>query len=380
MTASALPLLILELTGAQSQEHVLGLVAAAAALPAVLLAIPSGVGADRFDRRRLLIGSDVASGVVLAGLVALIITDHLEVPVLVVAAFVLGATAALFTAAVQPVIPSIVADHQLDEANGKLAAAADGTEFVGTPLGPLLFSINPWTPFLVDAVSFVGSARLLRTLPPQPPAESATREQSRLKPAIELVRGSPSLMRIWVALGLLSLTGGLVFTVLPIILRQQVGVSLGWYGAMMTLVAVGSTAAGIASGRVITLFGHRTTLALVIAINAVSYVVLGITERWVWAAVALTLWGASVTLGGVVTMTIRQRLIPPHLAGRTLALFQFVLALGGLLGGLAAVVLADVFDAGSMAVLAGWMQMPVLILLLRGLPVRPSISGPPPGG
>jgi hypothetical protein len=33
-----------------------------------------------------------------------------------------------------------------------------------------------------------------------------------------------------------------------------------------------------------------------------------------------------------------------------------------------------------MAVLAGWMQMPVLILLLRGLPVRPSISGPPPGG
>lgn len=377
MSAAALPLLVLELTGDRNQEHVLGLVAAGAALPAVLLSIPSGVGADRFDRRRLLVGSEAASGVVLAGLVGLILADRVSVAALVVAAFVLGATAVLFTAAVQPVIPTIVADEQLDEANGKLAAAADGTEFVGTPLGPVLYSVTPWTPFLLDALSFVASARLLRTLPPQPPAHAADPDRTRIGPAVDHLRGSPPLKRLWLALGLLSLTGGLVLTVLPIILREEVGVSLGWYGALMTLVAVGSTLAGITSGRVIALLGQRTTLAIVVATNAVSYVVLGVTEHWVWAAVALALWGASVTLGGVVTMTVRQRLIPGHLAGRTLALFQFVLALGALLGSLAAVVLGGAMEAGSMAVLAGWLQIPVLLLLLRGLPVRPAPTGVP---
>ncbi len=143
MTAAALPLLILELTSENQQEHVLGLVAAAAALPALLFALPSGMSADRHDRRRLLIGSELVSGIAMALVVVLLFADRLNIALVVVLAFVMGSASVLFTAAVQPTVPTIVPDELLDDANGKLAAAADGTEFVGTPLGPLLFALAP---------------------------------------------------------------------------------------------------------------------------------------------------------------------------------------------------------------------------------------------
>jgi MFS family permease len=333
----------------------------------VLLALPSGVSADRFDRRRLLIGSELVSGLVLALAVVLIVSDRLTVPFLVVLAFVLGAAAVVFTAAVQPTVPTIVAEAQLDDANGKLAAAADGTEFVGTPLGPLLFAIAPWMPFLVDALTFGASAQLLRAVPTQPRPTAAERARVRIGPAVEHLRGSRPLWSIWLALGLLSMSGALVLTIMPVVLREQVGVSLAWYGPLLTVVAIGATAAGLCARPVIVAVGRRTTLIGAVVGNAVAYLVLGTTDSWVVAGAALAGWGFTVTLGGVVTMTIRQRLIPADLMGRVLSLFQFVLAIGALVGSLVAAVVGDAIDAGTLIVLAGLLQFGVLGLLMAGL-------------
>jgi MFS family permease len=367
MTTAALPLLVLDVVGHANQEHTLGFVAAAAALPVVLLALPSGVSADRFDRRRLLIGSELVSGLVLALAVVMIVSDRLTVPFLVVLAFVLGASAVVFTAAVQPTVPTIVAAEQLDDANGKLAAAADGTEFVGTPLGPLLFAVAPWMPFLVDALTFGASAQLLRAVPPQPRPTAGERVRVRIGPAVEHLRGSRPLWSIWLALGLLSMSGALVLTVMPVVLRERVGVSLAWYGPLLTVVAIGATAAGLCARAVIAAVGRRTTLVSAVVGNAVAYLVLGTTGSWVVAGAALAGWGFTVTLGGVVTMTIRQRLIPVDLMGRVLSLFQFVLAVGALVGSLVAAVVGDAIDAGTLTVLAGLLQFGVLGLLMAGL-------------
>jgi MFS family permease len=367
MTTAALPLLVLDIVGQTDQEHILGFVGAAAALPAVLFAVPSGVSADRFDRRRMLIGSELVSSLALALAVALIVSDRLTVPYLVVLAFVLGAAAVVFTAAVQPTVPTIVAEEDLDDANGKLAAAADGTEFVGTPLGPLLFAVAPWMPFLVDALTFGASAQLLRAVPPQPRPTVGERVVVRIGPAVEHLRGSRPLRSIWLALGLLSMTGALVLTIMPVVLRERVGVSLAWYGPLLTVVAVGATAAGLCARMLIEVLGRRTTLIAAVVGNAVAYIVLGTTDSWVVAGAALAGWGFSVTLGGVVTMTIRQRLIPVDLMGRVLSLFQFVLAVGALVGSLVAAVVGDAIDAGTLTVVAGLAQFGVLGLLMAGL-------------
>jgi predicted MFS family arabinose efflux permease len=268
---------------------------------------------------------------------------------------------------VQPTVPTIVTEEQLDDANGKLAAAADGTEFVGTPLGPLLFAVAPWMPFLVDALTFGASAQLLRAVPAQPRPTAGERVRVRIGPAFDHLRGSRPLWSIWLALGLLSMSGALVLTVMPVVLRRQVGVSLAWYGPLLTVVAVGATAAGLCARPVIVAVGRRTTLIGAVVGNAVAYLVLGTTDSWVVAGAALAGWGFTVTLGGVVTMTIRQRLIPADLMGRVLSLFQFVLAIGALVGSLVAAVVGDAIDAGTLIVLAGLLQFGVLGLLMAGL-------------
>jgi predicted MFS family arabinose efflux permease len=367
MTTAALPLLILELTSESQQEHVLGLVAAAAALPALLFALPSGMSADRHDRRQLLIGSELVSGVAMALVVVLVVADRLTIVLVVVLAFVMGSASVLFTAAVHPTVPTIVPDELLEDANGKLAAAADGTEFVGTPLGPLLFALAPWAPFLLDAVTYGASAALLRAVPPQPRASVARRAEMRLDSAIDHLRRSRPLVAIWFALGALSLTGALVFTLLPVVLRDRVGVSVAGYGPLLTLVAFGSTAAGLCAKWIIAALGQRVALAVGVIGNAIAYIVFGTTDRWWVAGAALAAWGFSVTLGGVVTMTIRQRLIPGAMMGRVLALFQLVIAVGTVAGSLLAAVIGDAVGVGTVIVVAGVAQFAVLALVMAGL-------------
>jgi MFS family permease len=189
----------------------------------------------------------------------------------------------------------------------------------------------------------------------------------RIGPAVEHLRGSRPLRSIWLALGLLSMTGALVLTIMPVVLLERVGVSLAWYGPLLTVVAVGATAAGLCARAVIDTLGRRATLIAAVVGNAVAYIVLGTTRSWVMAGVALAAWGFSVTLGGVVTMTIRQRLIPPELMGRVLSLFQFMLAVGALVGSLIAAVVGDAVDAGTLTVVAGLVQFGVLGLLMAGL-------------
>lgn len=367
MTTAALPLLILELTGETQQEHALGLVAAAAALPALLFALPSGVSADRHDRRRLLIGSEVVSGVAMLVTVILIVSDRMTVGFLTVLAFVMGTASVLFIAAVQPTVPTLVPSELLVDANGKLAAAADGTEFIGTPLGPLLFAVAPWAPFLVDAVTYGGSAVLLRTIPPQPRASAAQRAALRLRDGVTHLRSSRSLLAIWIALGALSISGALVLTLLPVVLREQVGVSKAGYGPLLTLIAFGSTAAGLCAKWIIGALGTRASLALAITGNAVAYIVLGTTDRWWVAGLVIAVWGFCVTLGGVVTMTIRQRLIPAALMGRVMSLFQLAIAVGTLVGTLLAAAIGDLVSVGTMIVVAGAAQFAVLAVVLVGI-------------
>lgn len=382
MTAAALPLLILELTSENQQEHVLGLVAAAPALPALLFALPSGMSADRHDRRRLLIGSELVSGIAMALVVVLLFADRLNIALVVVLAFVMGSASVLFTAAVQPTVPTIVPDELLDDANGKLAAAADGTEFVGTPLGPLLFALAPWAPFLADAVTYGASAVLLRAVPPQPHASAPTRAEVRLRSGIAYLRSSQPLVAIWFALGALSLTGALVFTLLPVVLRDRLSVSVAGYGPLLTLIAFGSTAAGLCAKWIISALGQRAALVVGVTGNAVAYIVFGTTERWWVAGVALAAWGFSVTLGGVVTMTIRQRLIPGQMMGRVLALFQLVIAVGTVAGSLLAAAIGDAVGVGTVIVAAGVAQFAVLGLVMVGLagvdPGVPTVADPEP--
>ncbi|MBR7837050.1 MFS transporter [Actinospica durhamensis] len=146
--AAAFPLLAVSLT---RNPILISGVAVATQLPGVLLALPAGSLADRFDRRQIVIAADAVRLAFLLGLIGLIASGWATMSVLYVVVFVSGATDVVRATAAGTLVPSLVPLEQLDRANGRMVTAEiAGSEFIGPPLGGFLFGIAWVLPFAVN--------------------------------------------------------------------------------------------------------------------------------------------------------------------------------------------------------------------------------------
>ena len=290
--------------------------------------------------------------------------------VLAAITFLIGAGETIFITASQSAIPSFVNEAYLDDANGRLQAADDvGREFVGPPLGSLIFRLATWVPFAADAVSYVVSAALLARLPKAPPSgPSEVRPRPTMAPAWAYFRNTRTLVVLAGAMFTLSLCGSAVLAMLVLLVRRQYSLDGGWFGPALTVIACGATLAGVVAGRIRARLSARWAMAAAVAVNAASYVLLGTTSLWPIAAIALFAWGFAVTFGNITSIGIRQRLIPTELLGRVMGIFRGALSAGGVIGALGSGLLARATSVGTVAVAAGALQLPVVVALVIGLP------------
>ena len=383
MTTAALPLLA---SITPPSELVLGAIAAAGLLPGVVLAVPAGLIADRYDRGRVLVAADLLrAAVVLAAAVALVV-GSLPGVALAAITFLIGAGETVFITASQSAIPSFVAPACLDDANGRLQAADDvGREFVGPPLGSLVFRLATWVPFVADAVSYLVSAVLLLRLPrAATPAATTPGERPTMAPAWAFFRRSRTLVVLAGAMFTLSLCGSAVLAMLVLLVREQYSLDGAWFGPALTIIACGATIAGVFAGRIRARTPARRAMAAAVTVNGASYVLIGTSSWWPVAAIALFTWGFAVTLGNITSLGIRQRVIPGELLGRVMGLFRAALGAGGVIGALGSGVLAGATSVGTVATLAGLLQLPVVVALAIGLPkgagdLQPAIEPQPAG-
>lgn len=367
MTVSAVPLLA---SITPPSELLLGVIAAAGLLPGVLLAVPAGVLADRYDRGRMLVVADVGrAAVMIVGAIALLIGD---LPGIVLAAitFLIGAGDTLFVTAAQSALPSFVPPAQLDDANGHLQAADNvGSEFIGPPVGSFLFRLGTWIPFVADAVSYAVSAALLLRLPRAPrPTATELSPRPTMAPAWAYFRSTRALVVLAGSMLMLSLCGSAVLAMLVLLVRERLDLDAGWFGPALTVVACGATVAGVVAGRLRARVPARWAIAGAVALNACTYIALGTTRWWPVAVVALFVWGFAVTMGNITSVGIRQRVIPGELIGRVMGIFRTALGAGGVIGALGGGVLGRATSAGTVAVVAGVLQFPVVVALVIGLP------------
>jgi MFS family permease len=122
--AVALPLLAVALTRDPLLVAGLGV---AQTVPGLLVGLPAGVLADRFDRRRLAVVADLVQSLLFAVVVGAVLVDVVSVPLLYLVAFGLGAAETVGDTAMATAVPALVADRQLERANGRLVSVV----FVG---------------------------------------------------------------------------------------------------------------------------------------------------------------------------------------------------------------------------------------------------------
>lgn len=163
VTAVALPFAVISIGGGVAD---VALVSAAQFLPFVVLALPAGVWADRLDRRRIMIASDVVR--MLCQLVAatLLLGGGASVPVLVALAAAYGAADAFFAPAFSGMLPTTVSPGNLQPANALRGLSYSFGSVVGPVLAGMLiaFAGGPGGALLFDAITFAASVALLLPL------------------------------------------------------------------------------------------------------------------------------------------------------------------------------------------------------------------------
>ena len=337
---SALPLFAVTVT---KDPRLISLVSAAMFLPWLLLSLPAGAIVDRHDRVALMWRSQTVQFAVMAVLTILIMTRVAGIAVLAAAGFLLGCAEVVFSNAEQSALPALVPADLLPRANGNQQVVLTiGETFVGPPLGSALFAVRAALPFGLDAVSFAGSAALLAGLPrtaksrtTQPRSEQRMRAQ--IAEGVRWLAGHRLLRTVALLLGVSNFSSQMGQATLVLLATQTLHVGTGGYGLLWTAAAIGSVLGGLVNPAITRRLGLLPSLTVAMAAFAALDAGIGLAPDFAVAAALMACNGFFVTMWNVVTVTMRQRIVPAELLGRVNSVYRMLgwglMPLGALAGG-----------------------------------------------
>ncbi len=361
-------------------------------LPWLVFTLPAGVITDRVDRRRLIVTMDVIRGLITVAVSVAVLGwgGHLPKPdqltsvtgtrvglylVLTLAALLLGCAEVLRDNSAQTILPSVVAQGDLERANGRMwSAEMAANTFVGPPLGSLLISAAFFLPFAFDAVSFFAAAGLVSLLVGQFRAHHGGDDAPlRLPWRTELADGfrwlwhHRLLRTLALTLGPMNMIGSLSTATLVLYAQEVLHTTPLEFAIMGVGGAVGGIVGGITTPRITRRFGTGPTLWLTLIAGVIGPLVIGLVPWW---PIVLIMFAVEMTVGmawNVITVSLRQEIIPPHLLGRVNSVYRFfgwgMMPIGMAIGG-ATVAVVGWHWSRDTALTAPWFVGAVLAALL----------------
>ena len=335
-------------------------------LPWLLFSLPAGVVTDRVDRRKLAAWMDVFRfGLTLVVAVVVFANEsNLASPeeiaagtsgapesvllliVVYLSALFLGTAEVFRDNSAQTLMPAIVDKENLEKANGRLwGAEMVMNSFVGPPLAGVLIAAAFSLPFFVDAGSFAVAAALVFMISGDFMAKGGAEKAERasfkddLKEGVRWLWQHPLFRPMAIALGVLN--GTMMLSIATLVLFAQEVLDLGatGFGLLSTGFAVGGVLGSLTAHRVTGVLGQGGSLFFTILTGAMGLLVSGLTTSfWVfWAMGVLMAFGG--TVWNVITVSLRQSLIPDRILGRVNSVYRFLgwgmMPIGTAIGGLA---------------------------------------------
>lgn len=328
----------------------IGAVAAAGRLPWLLFAIPAGVIIDKAEHNKLIARANLLSAVILLAILMLAMNEHVQGAVWVLAglAFVLGSVEVLRDNTAQTMLPSIVKSKDLEAANGQLWSSEQLTnQFIGPPLAGVLIAAGIGIPFGLNAALLVLAAGLVWMISLAPKVRIQTSFRKALMEGIAFMRSDPLLLRLAVVLGVANFIATATITIQVLFAQDVLAISAYSYGLILSVAAVGAITGSLLAPRFIAMLGTQTCLYLSIATWGIGYAAIGLSHSGLAMAIALFFVMAAAMLWNVITVSWRQRRIPPALLGRVNSIYRFFrwgsMPLGAMTGGILVSVLEHEF-------------------------------------
>lgn len=352
MTRVALVWYVLDRTGS---SEAIGLLTFCFAAPVVVGGLVAGWVLDRFDRRNVLIVDSVFRGLAVMSIPLAEAAGVLTMPQVYAVAALHGFLMMIPLAGVPSILPAIVPADRLGTANALETLSYSMSAMVGAPLAGLLVALLGAPGVLwIDAASYLAFAGLLAIVRlDEPSADSgpATRPAASYRSALRLLLGQPILLATTLMYLVLNLGGGALLVWLPLWVAALPHGGAELYGRLLGTMALGQLFSAALTGALPATApqGRLICLALLVLGLSVLPFAAGAPDALLYAG--MLLYGAAYSPLTILAQTLRMRLIPAELRGRTFALLRMLMQSGGPLGGLAAGLLIPVF--GLTAAVAG---------------------------
>jgi MFS family permease len=287
-------------------------------VPAILFGLHGGLAADRFSRRRLMIGADAARAVVLAPIAAAGLTGTLPLWGLVIAAFLLEAATSYFDPAYGALIPTLVDRANVQRANALVQSTVQSLSIGGWALAAAFLTFMPVSVFFaVNAASFFVSAALLAGL--RHGAEHDRHQDApRLRAGLAELRPRPYLAAGVAALGVaVTITSGSWIAGVPKLVRDTLHHGAGGFSILMVGYAFGSILGGLYLARARIVNKARASLVAWL-LYLPGYGLMALAGSLGIAIVGAFFAGIGQSSAVVLLSSAAQEEVPDHLLGRVL--------------------------------------------------------------
>ncbi len=370
----ALPFQVYVVTHSPFLTGLLGLVELG---PLVGASLVGGALADRFDRRNLLLVTQVALVLVASGLAAATLAGSPPVWLLYVLAGASAGSSGMERVTRTAIVPNVVRPDRLRSALSFMFGLYQITMVAGPLVGGLLISTSGvQAAYIADAVSCLGMVAAALAMSPQRPVATAEHEpvMRSIRDGLRFVRSSHALVGSFV-IDLAAMTFGMPRALFPVLALTVYHAGAGGTGLLFAAVSAGATVAALSTGWIEHVrFLGRIVLAAV-AVWGAAIAAAGLTSSLAFAAVLFAVAGAADSVSAVCRSTISQSLTPDHVRGRMSSVFSLVVASGPRLGDIEAGAVASAASPRFSVVSGGVACVASVVVIAAAFPALAAYDG-----
>lgn len=313
------------MTSLAPQPLIVAMVQAATIMPVFLLALPGGALADIVDRRVFLIACQFWTILAAATLAAMTLGHVMTAGWLLALTFAIGIGAALTAPAWSAIVPELVPREDLVPAIALNGIGFNLTRAIGPALaGALILIGGSSLAFSLYAVSIVAVLFSLFTWRRGRRFTGLPREHllSAMRAGMRFVRNTPAVQYAMVRTIAYSIPSAAPWALLPLFVREHLGLGPGMYGVILGMMGIGGVTSGMLLPLVRTRFSRGTTVIGCSLFSCSGIAILGLTHHWLPAAIGMLLFGVGWTSAYATIQAAAQLVCPPWVRARALSIYQ----------------------------------------------------------
>ena len=317
--------LVLQLTG---DVFEVGLTTATILLPSVVIGPLAGVYIDKFNRRDIILVSNIFQAATVGGIALLYTLGSLSFPVLLVLLFVLNSGAQFVRPSVTAIIPGLMAKEDLAAANSLFSISSSVNQIAGFGIGGLLVLLlgvaipiyYDSLTFVFAAVSVVWIARSLLDVPSVTNSDIDAHNPSSFKDnflqGLRFIRTSRLLLEIIALAMVLNFFGGGIQALIAPYAKLTVHGNAGTYGALLAALSLGTVLGSITVGRINARRYVGKLLFLGVLGTGSAVALIGFSTVAMYSIGLMLVIGVSLALANLPLQVLIQAKVPGNLLGR----------------------------------------------------------------